>query len=74
MAQRSTRRDRENQIMDTRFERLRAREIELDPFREPTRAEDVTAASEAGHMSAPDHARALERFFLHPTGASTHDP
>lgn len=67
MALRSMRRDRENQIMDTRLER--ARLFWTRSANSHTGPRHMTAATEAGHMSAPDHApRSSKRFFLHQRG------
>jgi hypothetical protein len=67
MAQRSTRRDRENQIMDTRPERATLNWTRS--ANSHTGRRHGTAASEAGHMSAPDHAPCFsKRFFLHRWG------
>ncbi len=67
MALRSMRRDRENQIMDTRLERARLNWTRS--ANSHTGRRHVTAASEAGHMSAPDHAPcSSKRFFLRQRG------
>jgi hypothetical protein len=69
MAQRSTRRDRENQITNVRL--YRARPADMDPIRElpygpAARHGRIT---EAGNTSAPDHApRQPSKYFLHRRG------
>ena len=70
MALRSKRRARENQIMDTRLERARLNWTRS--ANSHTGPRHVIAATEAGHMSAPDHAALFEKILLAPTGASTH--
>ena len=53
MAQRSARRDRENQC----HQRARARRFDVDPVRElPYRPNGGSPSNEAGRMAASDHA------------------
>lgn len=62
-----TRRERENQIMDMRLERAKLNWTRS--ANSHTGPRHVIAASEAGHMSAPDHALCCsKRFFLHQRG------
>lgn len=68
MAQRSTRRDWENQITNRRSQ---ARPADMDPIRElpygPAACDGRII--EAGNTSAPDHAlHSPSRFFLHQRG------
>ena len=70
MALRSKRRDRENQIMDTRLEPAKLNWT--CSANSHTGPRHVTAAPEAGHMSAPDHAPCSSKILLALTGASTH--
>ena len=60
-------RERENQIMDMRLERAKLNWTRS--ANSHTGPRHVIAASEAGHMSAPDHALCCsKRFFLHQRG------
>ena len=56
MAQRSTRRDQENQITNVRF--YQARPVDMDPIRELPYGPAACHGRifEAGNTSAPDHA------------------
>jgi hypothetical protein len=69
MAQRSTRRDRENQITNVRL--YRARPADMDPIRELPYGPAACHGriTEAGNTSAPDHApRQPSKYFLHRRG------
>src|SRR5262245_58015665 len=71
MAQRSIRRDRENQIMDTRLERARLNWTRS--ANSHTGRRHVTSRSRGRtHVSNPTTRRALRKILLAPTGASTH--
>ena len=64
MAQRSMRRDRENQLEQV----PRARRSDWDLIRELHTGPRHVSRIKAGHMSAPDYARTNRRFFLRPRG------
>src|SRR5215472_18465255 len=71
MAQRSTRRDRENQIMDTRLERARLNWTRS--ANSHTGRRHVTSRSRGRtHVSTRPRAVLFEKILLAPTGASTH--
>src|ERR1700744_2761513 len=71
MAQRSTRRDRENQIMDTRLERARLNWTRS--ANSHTGRRHVTSRSRGRtHVSTRPRAALFEKILLAPTGASTH--
>src|ERR1700758_3633314 len=71
MAQLSTRRDRENQIMDTRLERARLNWTRS--ANSHTGRRHVTSRSRGRtHVSTRPRAALFEKILLAPTGASTH--
>src|SRR5277367_4181939 len=71
MAQQSTRRDRENQIMDTRLERARLNWTRS--ANSHTGRRHVTSRSRGRtHVSTRPRAALFEKILLAPTGASTH--
>lgn len=63
-------RDRNNQVIDERFERAVVLKDPILAFH--TGPRQGKSRSEAGHMSGPDHQASFRKNPLAPAGASTH--